>query len=79
MSIYDPVSPSNSYVIYDQYGDFFIKSHLEVPVRGWDAAVELYRFYKEFSPQRSIGLCTAEYYDNLKKSYQRTTSKSITL
>lgn len=72
MSIYSPVSPSNTYVIYDQFGDFFSKSHLEVSVRGWEQAVEQYRFYKEFNPERSIGLSTKEYYDNKKKSYQRT-------
>lgn len=77
MSIYSPVSPSNTYVIYDQYGDFISKSHLEVSVRGWKQAVEQYRFYKEFNPGRSIGLCTKEYYDNKKKSYQRPTPKAI--
>ena len=75
-SIYDPVSPSDTYVIYDQYGDFFSKSHLEVPVRGHEQAVEQYRFYKEFSPQRSIGLCTIEYYNNLKKSYEHHHSRN---
>ena len=76
MSIYSPVSPSNTYVIYDQYGDFFSKSHLEVPVRGWEQAVEQYRFYKEFNPQTVLGLCTKEYYDNKKNSYQRTKATS---
>ena len=66
-----PVSASNTYVIYDQYGDFFSKSHLEVPVRGWDQAVEQYQVYKVFWPGRSLGLCSAEYYANLKKSYQK--------
>ena len=76
MSIYSPVSPSNTYVIYDEYGDFFNKSHLEVPVKGWDQAVEQYRFYKSFNPQTVLGLCTKEYYDNKKKSYQRPTPKA---
>ena len=70
MSIYDPVSPSDTYVIYDQYGDFFGKNHLEEPVKGWEQAVERYRFYKEFSPNRSIALCTREYYEHLIQSYK---------
>ena len=61
-SVYNPISPSDIYMIYDQYGDFFSKNHLEVAVRGWEQAVEQYRFYKVFYPNRSIGLCTIEYY-----------------
>lgn len=71
MSIYDPVSPTNTYVIYDQFGDFFSKNHLEVPVRGRKQAVEQYRFYKEFSPNRIIGLSTIEFYNHKKQSYRR--------
>lgn len=70
MSIYDPVSASDTYVIYDQFGDFFAKNHLEVPVKGHEQAVEQYRFYKEFSPNRILGLCTIEYYNHLKESYK---------
>ena len=71
MSIYDPVSPTDTYVIYDQFGDFFDKNHLEVPVRGWEQAVEQYRFYKEFSPNHSIGLTTIEFYNHKKESYRK--------
>lgn len=69
--IYSPISPTDTYVIYDQFGDFFGKNHLEVSVKGWESAVEQYRFYKEFSPNRSIGLTTLEYYKSLKESYQK--------
>jgi len=48
-SIYSPISPTDTYVIYGQFGDFFGKNHLEVSVKGWEPAVEQYRFYKEFS------------------------------
>lgn len=68
-NIFNPVSPSDTYVIYDQF-HFKLKDHLEVPVKGWDAAVEVYRFYKEFNPQGVIGLCTIEYYKNLIRTYK---------
>ena len=71
MSIYDCVSPTDTYVIYDQFGDFFDKNHLEVPVHGLEQAVEQYRFYKEFSPNRSIGLTTIELYNHKKESYRK--------
>lgn len=77
-SIYNPISPSNTYVIYDQFGDFFDNSHLEVSVKGWEQAVEQYRFYKEFSPGRSLGLTTIEYYKQIKESYSHTSRTKLT-
>lgn len=68
-SIYDPVSPSDTYMIYDQF-HFGRKDHLAVAVKGWKGALEQYRFYKEFNPQGVIGLCTFEYYQHLIQSYK---------
>ena len=66
-SIYDPVSPTDTYCIYDQF-HFKTKGHLEVPVKGYQAAVEAYAFYKTFYPGQSLGLNTIEYYNHLKQS-----------
>lgn len=67
MSIYNPVSPTNTYCVYDQY-HFGNKEHLEVPVKGHDQAVATYAFYKAAYPTQSLGLCTIEYYNHLKDS-----------
>lgn len=67
-NIYDPVSPSNTYVIYDQF-HFGNKDHLEIHVKRWEQAVDQYRFYKAFNPQTVLGLCTLEYYKHLIQSY----------
>lgn len=71
MSIYNPVSASDTYVIYDQFHDFYGKDHLEVPVHGHQQAVEQYAFYKAMHPGYSLGLCTIEYYNHLKQSYAK--------
>lgn len=68
-SIYNPVSPSDTYCIYDQY-HFGSKEHLEVPVKGHDEAVKAYTFYKASYPKESLGLASMEYYRHLKNSYR---------
>lgn len=65
-SIYNPVSPSDTYCIYDQF-HFGCKNHLEVPVKGHDEAVKTYAFYKATYPGQVLGLCTIEYYKHLTK------------
>lgn len=65
-SIYNPVSPSDTYCIYDQF-HFKTKNHLEVPVKGWEQAVATYAFYKASYPDYCLGLCTIEYYRHLTK------------
>ena len=67
LNIYNPVSPSDTYCIYDQF-HFGCKDHLEVPVKGHDEAVKAYAFYKASYPGMSIGLATIEYYKHLKNS-----------
>lgn len=68
-SIYDPVSPSDTYVIYDQFHIGW-PNHIEVTVKGWDEALKWYNFYKESCPKgSSLGLATIEYYKHLIKSY----------
>ena len=69
-SIYDPVSPSDTYVIYDQYHDFYGKDHLEVPVKGRQQAVEQYAFYKAMYHGYTLALSTIEYFNHLKQSYK---------
>ena len=64
MSIYNPVSPTDTYCIYDQF-HFGNKDHVEVPVKGHDEAVKAYAFYKASYPTLSLGLCTIEYYRHL--------------
>lgn len=63
-SIYNPVSPSDTYCVYDQF-HFGNKDHIEVPVKGKDNAVSTYAFYKAAYPNHSLGLCTIEYYKHL--------------
>ena len=74
-SIFNPVSPSNTYVVYDQFHDFNSKDHLEEAVRGWNQAVERYAFYKTMHPGYSLGLCTVEYFNHLKQSYKPCSTK----
>lgn len=60
-SIYDPISPSDTYVIYDQF-HLLDKNHLEKQVKGLKQAIEAYAFYKTFYPGYSLGLSTIEFY-----------------
>lgn len=66
-SIYSPVSPSDTYVIYDQF-HFYDADHLERPVKGRKFALETYKFLKQAYPDKILGLSTIEYYKNLKES-----------
>lgn len=66
--VYNPVSPSDTYCIYDQF-HFGCKDHLEVPVKGRDEAITTYAFYKASYPALSIGLAPIEYYKHLKNTY----------
>ena len=66
MGIYSLVSPSDTYIVYDQF-HFGDADHLEVPVKGHDNAIATYCFYKTVYPTYSLGLCTIEYYNTLKK------------
>lgn len=65
MSIYSPISASDTYCIYDQF-HFGNKDHLEIPVKGHDAALERYQFYKTLYPGYCLGLCTIEYFNHKK-------------
>ena len=64
-SIYNPVSPSDTYCVYDQF-HMGCKSHIEVPVKGRQEAIKTYAFYKAAYPNRALGLCTIEYYKHLR-------------
>lgn len=66
-SIFNPVSPTDTYCVYDQF-HFKAKEHLEVPVKGYQQAIDAYAFYKAAYPGQSLGLCTIEYYNHLKQS-----------
>jgi len=68
-NIFSPVSPTDTYMIYDQYHIGW-KNHLHVPVKGKEAALERYNSYKVLYPGFSLGLCTIEYYNHLMQSYK---------
>lgn len=63
--VFNPVSPSSTYVIYDQF-HWKNNSHFEEKVKGWEAALSRYNFHKILNPQCTLGLCTLEYYNYLK-------------
>lgn len=67
MNIFDPISPSDTYVIYDQF-HWVEKNHFEEKVKGWEAALSRYNFHKTFNPNCVMGLCTVEYYNHLKET-----------
>ena len=67
-SIYNPVSPTDTYCIYDQF-HFGNKDHLEVPVKGYQQALDAYAFYRASYPALTLGLCTVEYYKHLKTKW----------
>lgn len=67
-SIYDPVSPSDTYVIYDQF-HINTPSHFHETVKGWESALARYQFHKVFHPECVLGLCTLEYYNHKMESY----------
>lgn len=62
-------SSSDTYVVYDQF-HFGRKDHIEVPVKGWDEALSVYRFYKSSFPNECLGLCTKERYEKITNSYK---------
>lgn len=72
VSIYSPVSPSDTYCIYDQF-HFGAKNHFAAEVKGKEQAVSAYAFYKVFYPGYSLGLSTKEYYDHKINSYRQWT------
>lgn len=65
---YDPKSPTDTYVVYDQF-HFKDADHLEVPVKGRKFALDTYKFLKTSFPDKILGLTTVEYYRKLKKSF----------
>ena len=65
-----PKSPSDTYVVYDQF-QFHHPDHLEIPVKGRSAALDMYQFQKTANPDKSLGLCTVEKYKKLKHDNQR--------
>lgn len=67
-SIFSPISPSDTYMIYDQF-HLKRKDHFSEKVRGWDSALSRYNFHKTFHPECCLGLCTVEYYDHLMNMY----------
>lgn len=67
-SILSPISPSDTYMIYDQF-HLKRKDHFSEKVRGWDSALSRYNFHKTFHPECCLGLCTVEYYDHLMNMY----------
>lgn len=67
ISIFNPVSPSDTYMIYDQFHSKR-KDHFKEKVRGWDSALSRYNFHKTFHPECCLGLCTIEYYNHLMES-----------
>jgi hypothetical protein len=71
-NIYNPVSPTDTYCIYDQF-HFGNKDHLEVPVKGHQQAIDAYAFYKTSYPGYSLGLCTIEYYKHLTNRMKQWT------
>jgi hypothetical protein len=65
-----------TYVIYDQF-HWLSPDHLEIPVKGWTAALEVYRMEKVCRTERdSLGLTTLENYKKLKQSYEDTGKES---
>lgn len=67
---YLPKSPSDTYVVYDQF-HLLSPDHLEIPVKGRAAALDMYQFQKTANPDKSLGLCTVEKYKKLKHDNQR--------
>ncbi len=65
-SVYNPVSPTDTYVIYDQF-HWLRDDHLEVEVKGHDNALNRYLWLRQCYPNESLGLATAEYYKHLMK------------
>lgn len=70
-NIYSDISPTDTYVIYDQF-HFGCPDHLEERVKGWDNALSRYCFTKTFNSNLSLGLSTAEYYDHLRSGKRHT-------
>lgn len=67
-SIFDPISPSDTYMIYDQF-HLKQKDHFHEKIHGWDSALSRYNFHKTFHPEMILGLCTVEYYNHIISSY----------
>lgn len=63
-NIWNPVSPSDTYVIYDQF-HWNSKNHFSERVKGYSQALSRYRFHKVFHPECVLGLTTVEYYNHL--------------
>lgn len=70
-NIYSTKSPSDIYVIYDQF-HWGYKNRLVDKVKGWEEALKWYRFYKEAYKGQSLALTTLEYYEHMIKSYNFT-------
>lgn len=65
-SVYNPLSPTDTYVIYDQF-HWLHDDHLSVSVKGHVNALIFYAWYKECYPTKSLGIASAEYYNHLLK------------
>lgn len=65
-SVYNPVSPTDTYVIYDQF-HWLRDNHLAVSMKGHANTLILYAWYKECFPTESIALASVEYYNQLLK------------
>lgn len=64
-----PKSPSDTYVIYDQF-HFRDQDHVEIPAKGWEYALAVYRFQRTMHPGMSLGLTSIEKYKRLKSQYK---------
>lgn len=64
MNVWNPVSPTDNYVIYDQF-HWRNKNHFVEKVKGWSQALSRYNFHKVFHPECVLGLVTLEYYNHL--------------
>lgn len=65
-----------TYVIYDQF-HWLWPDHLEIPVKGWTAALATYRLEKACCAEGdSLGLTTLEDFKKIKKSYENTGKES---
>ena len=59
---------NETYVIYDEF-HWRHRDHLEIPVRGWDEALAVYKFQKSIRKEGEVlGLTTKEKFLKLKKS-----------
>lgn len=68
-NVWDEKSPSDTYVIYDQFHRGH-KDRLVIPIKGYQEALSTYRWYREVYRDLSLGFVTIELYNYREESYK---------